>query len=102
MSAQQRFAVDFVDRLDREDRGIETVYWHESDGSVSGEAYFRRDDYCAQISNGEFEHPYSGLRFKLHVPSRFGKSQDAILDVLKWTNFGRSKPVACTTEGGAS
>ncbi len=88
----ERFAVEFGEQ----DNRIEIVYWTNEQGYTEGEAYFRKDDYCAPIRRGEFAHPYSGLQYKLHVPSKFGKSKAAILDVLKWSNVGRAEPVSCT------
>jgi hypothetical protein len=72
---------------------IEVTYWIDDTGNVAGEAYFKRDDYGAIIAKGDFAHPYSGLQYKLHVPTKWGKSTDAILDVFKWCNVGRAKPV---------
>lgn len=92
--ADQRFAVTFPDGC-RDEGRIEIVYWLDGKGDVCGEAYFSRDDYCAPIQKGEFKHPYADLQYKRHVPSRFGKSTDAVLDTLRWVNVGRAKPKSC-------
>ena len=83
----KRFAAEFA--------GIEVVYWTDETGRTKGEAYFKEDDFCAPILNGEFAHPQSGQQYKLHIPSQYGKSKDAILDVLSWRQVGRMVPVAC-------
>jgi hypothetical protein len=106
---QQRYAVEFG--ADRDTR-IEIVYWIDEQGNTAGEAYFRRDDFCAPISKGDFAHPFTRQQYKLHVPTgsvstrkapagwwigRFGKSNYAILDVLVWKNVGFDVPKACPT-----
>lgn len=91
-AASERFACEFGEA----DKRIEIVYWTDEQGYTAGEAYFRGEDFGAPIVKGEFSNPYSGLQYKLHVPSKFGKSTDAILDVLRWANVGRTKPVSCT------
>jgi hypothetical protein len=99
----KRYAIELTDGIlgynDANPR-LDIVYWVESNGDVSGEAYFHRDDLCAPISRGFFEHPYTGLKYKLHVPSRFGKSTQALLDVLTWKPVGRATPIEAPTTGG--
>jgi|ERR1700724_4213469 len=94
IATARRYACSFpVKSCHGSESAIKVTYWINELGQVGGEAYFKADDFCAEISNGEFAHPYSGLRYKLHVPSRFGKSPYAILDVLRWSNVGNSVPV---------
>ena len=98
--AQHKYTVTFDDghssRYDGADPRMEITYWTESNGTTSGEAYFRRDDFLTVIVAGQFTHPYSGLQYRLHVPSRTGKSTECVLDVLKWANVGRSEPKETT------
>jgi hypothetical protein len=84
----QRYTVEFPG--DAGTGPIEITYWVEN-WRVVGTAYFKKDDYGCLVSNGEFEHPYSGLKYKLHVPCT-PKHTDCILDVLRWANVGRSEP----------
>lgn len=85
------FKVEFaITGYNDEPRRIEITYRIEN-YRVNGEVYFSADDFGCLMANGEFEHPYSGLRYKLHVPCGT-KNTDCILDVLRWSNVGRSEP----------
>lgn len=97
METGQRYAVTFTDGYADKSRicRIEIVYWFDGEGAIAGEAYFTRDDFCAKIAAGRFEHPYSGMKYTLFAPSGYTKSRDCILDVQVWQNIGRVTPTAC-------
>lgn len=94
----QRYAVTFHDGWANDPQPVEIVYWVSETGHVDGEAYFKRDDYCVPITNGDFQHPFSGLQYKLHVPGPRSKSPDCLLSVMKWFTVGRQKPKVCENQ----
>jgi hypothetical protein len=75
--------------FDYENYPIEVTYWHNDQGIVVGEAYFKRDDLGADILDGDFAHPFSGQRYKLHTPSKWTKHKHASLDILQWKMVGQ-------------
>jgi hypothetical protein len=83
----------FVVYFQSEQLGEIEIAYRVENFKVNGDVYFRRDDFGAVMEDGEFKHPFSGLRFKLHVPPPFSKrSLDCVLDVLRWASVGRSEP----------
>lgn len=88
LKTEQRYAVEFVDN----GRRIDVVYWIKN-YQVMGEAYFHHDDYCAEVVNGTFIHPYADITYRMYVPVQGSAVyKDCILDKLAWVNVGRGEP----------
>lgn len=94
MKSPQRFGVVFP--WGGDDR-IEITFWVEN-YIVYGEAYFKKDDLCATIVNGEFQHPFTERKFKLAVSTFGTESHDAVLEEQIWKNVGRNKPRKCENQ----
>ena len=55
----------------------------------NGEAYFRRDDMLATVTNGRFAHPMWGTEYHVMVPYGGGR-REAVLEVRTWREVGRA------------
>jgi hypothetical protein len=71
------------------DNKIDVVYAKDELGRLTGTAYFRRDDMCALIVDGDFSHPYYGTQYRIRIIMG-----DCLLEVLRWSLVDCRKPVA--------